>query len=144
LDTILGVFQSSSSTRAHRTPDQGEMLLRKTAWAVFDDKCTCEYGYSDTWQPLITDPKMKQVLREITHAVVQVCGGVVGGLLEDDDSRYTFDDDLVNSVNLNFYPRGGGVGFHAGASLYLSGVLHCMCFGMSIHLHSSACLGCRL
>jgi hypothetical protein len=70
---------------------QGERLLRQTAWCVFADGCTCEYGYSDTWQSLIQSTKMKSLLNEITKVVSKIVGGGI----------------LLNSCNLNYYPRGG-------------------------------------
>eukprot|EP00978_Attheya_sp_CCMP212_P017669 scaffold47334_cov43-Attheya_sp.AAC.3 len=94
---------------------QGEILLRKTAWCVLDSatnknedvesSCQCEYGYSDTWQPILRSEKMKRTLMEITSAVSRVCGLTSTG--EECQSE------LLNSCNLNYYPRGGGVGFHA-------------------------------
>lgn len=82
------------------------LLLRKTAWCAFDNRCTCEYGYSDTWQPLIQSERMKGVIRGITAAVSKVVG---------------LDDDL-NCVNLNYYPTGGGVGFHADDEFLFDGL----------------------
>ncbi|CAB9504048.1 expressed unknown protein [Seminavis robusta] len=77
---------------------QGELLLRKTAWVVLDDRCTCEYGYSDTWQPISKSQALQLVVQEITAAVTACCGGCATS---------------INSCNLNYYPQGGGVGFHA-------------------------------
>ncbi|CAE8593019.1 unnamed protein product [Polarella glacialis] len=74
---------------------QGQALLRKTAWYV-RPPCTCAYDYADTHQEIASDAPLRAVLEEITARVAQVCGV-----------------ELPNSVNLNFYPPGGGVGFHA-------------------------------
>mmetsp|Transcript_9821 Transcript_9821/g.14369 ORF Transcript_9821/g.14369 Transcript_9821/m.14369 type:complete len:326 (-) Transcript_9821:100-1077(-) len=97
----LGVNNTGAWTDAHY---QGELLLRKTAWCVYDQKCTCEYGYSDTWQPQVTCPNMKNVLREITSVVENILG------LE------------FNCVNLNYYSRGSGVGFHADDEFLFDGL----------------------
>ncbi|KAL9178934.1 hypothetical protein ACHAXT_011907 [Thalassiosira profunda] len=86
---------------------KGKLLLRKTAWHTFGDRCTCEYGYSDTWQPLIASARMKEILREITDAVSHVCG---------------LDSNELNSVNLNYYPQGGGVGLHADDEILFDGL----------------------
>lgn len=83
---------------------KGATLLRQTAWFTLDSACTCEYGYSDTWQPQIKSEKMSQVLRDITASVVEVVGGD------------------FNSVNLNYYPRGGGVGAHADDEFLFDGL----------------------
>jgi len=83
---------------------KGTTLLRQTAWFTLDSACTCEYGYSDTWQPQIKSEKMSQVLRDITASVVEVVGG------------------NFNSVNLNYYPRGGGVGAHADDEFLFDGL----------------------
>jgi hypothetical protein len=85
---------------------QGELILRQTAWCVFADGCTCEYGYSDTWQPMLKATKMKSILNEITEAVSKIMGGGI----------------LLNSCNLNYYPRGGGVGFHADDEFLFDGL----------------------
>ena len=82
----------------------GRTLLRKTAWSVLGDgddasSCSCEYGYSDTWQGLVTSSRMMRVLREMTDEITRIVGRGGGGNL--------------NSVNLNYYPPGGGVGYHA-------------------------------
>lgn len=86
---------------------KGKTLLRQTAWCVFDDECTCEYGYSDTWQPLVQSKGMRAVLRSITDAVSNIVGLNHGNL---------------NCVNLNYYPRGGGVGFHADDEYLFDGI----------------------
>eukprot|EP00527_Entomoneis_sp_CCMP2396_P003475 CAMPEP_0198148396 /NCGR_PEP_ID=MMETSP1443-20131203/41178_1 /TAXON_ID=186043 /ORGANISM="Entomoneis sp., Strain CCMP2396" /LENGTH=224 /DNA_ID=CAMNT_0043813067 /DNA_START=179 /DNA_END=854 /DNA_ORIENTATION=- len=80
---------------------KGKKLLRKTAWCVFDLDCACEYGYSDTWQPQTQG--FRSILQEITKEVESlVLGGTPG------NSSLSF-----NCCNLNYYPAGGGVGFHA-------------------------------
>ena len=75
---------------------KGERLLRKTAWVSLPPDCTCEYGYSDTWQTQATDPNMLAVVQEMTSIVQRVTGC-----------------SSFNSCNLNYYPQGGGVGWHA-------------------------------
>lgn len=102
----------------------GEKLLRKTAWFPFKKNCNCEYGYSDTWQVPVTDSKMKGIITEITDAVQKCCG-------------VTF-----NSVNLNYYPRGGGVGFHADDEFLFDG-LHRDCLIVSLSLCNSTSEGGR-
>jgi alkylated DNA repair dioxygenase AlkB len=57
--------------------------------------------YSDTWQPILQSEKMNQVIAEISNAVSNV---VLGS---------SSDVPALNSCNLNYYPTGGGVGFHA-------------------------------
>ncbi|CAJ1436739.1 unnamed protein product [Effrenium voratum] len=76
---------------------QGQELLRKTAWLVWPP-CECAYDYSDTRQEAASNPEMRAILEEITKYVAAACG---------------VEDNPPNSVNLNFYPPGGGVGFHA-------------------------------
>jgi alkylated DNA repair dioxygenase AlkB len=83
---------------------KGERLLRKTAWVVLEDECSCEYGYSDTWQPMAKSPALLQTLKEVTAAVTQVTGCA------------------FNSCNLNYYPQGGGVGFHADDEFLFDGL----------------------
>jgi len=94
---------------------KNQILLRKTAWHTFDEECTCEYGYSDTWQPLIQNQKMKDVLREITGVVQKVIGA-------SGDGGNVSGEGLLNSVNLNYYPQGGGVGFHADDEFLFNGL----------------------
>lgn len=86
---------------------KGTALLRQTAWFTLDSACTCEYGYSDTWQPQIQSEKMSRVLRDITASVSEAVGC----------DEYDF-----NSVNLNYYPKGGGVGFHADDEFLFDGL----------------------
>lgn len=83
---------------------QGELLLRKTAWCPFEPDCSCDYGYADTWQVPVTDNSMKGTIAEITEAVQRCCGV------------------SFNSVNLNYYPEGGGVGFHADDEFLFDGL----------------------
>ena len=85
---------------------RGAQLLRSTAWAVLDPACRCEYGYSDTWQTCVTDARMLRIIREISDIVAGACG--LSTCLTDANGR-----GVINSVNLNWYPRGGGVGWHA-------------------------------
>lgn len=104
--------QYATDGRAWTTASyRGEELLRRTAWATLDERCRCDYGYSDTWQHRITDTRMLAVLHEITLAVAGACGlptclGSGGGQAK---AGYA----TLNSVNLNYYPTGGGVGWHA-------------------------------
>lgn len=75
---------------------KGEKLLRKTAWVTLLEGCQCEYGYSDTWQVQATHTQFLRVVREMTERIAQTTGCT-----------------SINCCNLNYYPRGGGVGFHA-------------------------------
>jgi alkylated DNA repair dioxygenase AlkB len=75
----------------------GVELLRSTAWWVAQP-CTCEYVYVDTHQPPVRDPKLSAAVNEITQRVAAVCG---------------VEASPPNSCNLNYYPPGGGVGWHA-------------------------------
>lgn len=84
---------------------QGQELLRKTAWWTMEAGCTCEYGYSDTWQKRITNLKMQKAIEDITRVVKDACG------MEE-----------LNSVNMNYYPTGGGVGFHADDEFLFDGL----------------------
>mmetsp|Transcript_15927 Transcript_15927/g.28959 ORF Transcript_15927/g.28959 Transcript_15927/m.28959 type:complete len:321 (-) Transcript_15927:245-1207(-) len=102
---------------------QGELLLRKTAWCVLENNdedvessCQCEYGYSDTWQSILRSEKMKRTLMEITSAVSRVCGLTTRKTGEECQSEQ------LNSCNLNYYPRGGGVGFHADDEFLFDGL----------------------
>ena len=79
---------------------KGRKLLRKTAWHTLDDGCSCAYGYSDTWQEQITSGQMKDVLAAVTETVARALPRGEG--IEE-----------LNCVNLNYYPSGGGVGWHA-------------------------------
>ena len=94
----------------------GRPLLRKTAWAVLEGGCTCEYGYSDNWQRLVASPRMTGVLREITSEVSRVVGCLGGGGGGGGGGK------VFNSVNLNYYPGGGGVGFHADDEFLFDGI----------------------
>ncbi|CAD7960676.1 unnamed protein product [Amoebophrya sp. A25] len=100
----LGVNTTGAWTDAHY---KGKLLLRKTAWHVLNPECECEYGYSDTWQMRITNERMRDLLSEMSQRVFEVCG---------------LDGDDLNSVNLNYYPRGGGVGFHADDEFLFDGL----------------------
>ena len=75
---------------------KGKKLLRQTAWISLDPDCTCDYGYSDTWQSQATDENMVAVVQEMTAVIQEVTGC-----------------SSWNSCNLNYYPQGGGVGWHA-------------------------------
>ncbi|CAJ1945981.1 unnamed protein product [Cylindrotheca closterium] len=93
---------------------KGEVLLRKTSWCVFDEACKCVYGYSDTWQPIAQSARMKKVIAEITEAInCVILGNVNGG----HTTSPAFD-----CCNLNYYPRGGGVGFHADDEFLFDGL----------------------
>ena len=76
---------------------QGVELLRRTAWWVAGP-CICEYVYEDTRAPTVQDPAMASVIVRITARVTEACG---------------VEANPPNSCNLNFYPPGGGVGYHA-------------------------------
>eukprot|EP00392_Amoebophrya_sp_AT5.2_P007276 g7290.t1 len=99
---------------------KGRLLLRKTAWCVFEKDCVCEYGYSDTWQPQIRSEKMQRVLEKITRRVEEVCFG--RGSAEVDHTSSSSSGINFNAVNLNYYPRGGGVGFHADDEFLFDGL----------------------
>ena len=104
---------------------RGEELLRSTAWAVLDPACRCEYGYSDTWQRRVVDGRMLRVLSEISTAVASACGletclgslasshAPASGTRAPQARGGATGHAVLNSVNLNYYPRGGGVGWHA-------------------------------
>lgn len=89
----VGVGNGGWTAAYHR----GDKLLRKTAWYVWPP-CTCTYVYADTHQPPVCDPQMEKTIDAISQRVFEVCGVV---------------DNPPDSVNLNFYPPGGGVGFHS-------------------------------
>jgi len=76
---------------------RGQKLLRKTAWYV-RPPCTCAYDYADTHQEVVSDERFRASLEKITRRVSEACGIV---------------QNPPNSVNLNYYPAGGGVGWHA-------------------------------
>lgn len=76
---------------------KGQVLLRKTAWYVWPP-CQCAYDYADTHQDIVSNPLMYNVIHKISQRIFEVCG---------------VQDNPPNSVNLNFYPPGGGVGFHS-------------------------------
>eukprot|EP00928_Gymnodinium_smaydae_P050827 TRINITY_DN34388_c0_g1_i1.p1 TRINITY_DN34388_c0_g1~~TRINITY_DN34388_c0_g1_i1.p1 ORF type:complete len:346 (-),score=45.89 TRINITY_DN34388_c0_g1_i1:269-1219(-) len=90
-------FSSERSVSWTDAQADGEALLRKTAWCTLNSQCTCNYEYSDTNQGRVTSKEMQAVIKEISDVVARLAG------LEG----------RLNSVNLNFYPTGGGVGFHA-------------------------------
>jgi len=85
----------------------GETLLRRTSWCTFAPGCVCAYGYADTWQPIAQHVSFRAALLRITRAIEGVCALPAG----------TF-----NSVNLNWYPVGGGVGFHADDEFLFDGL----------------------
>ena len=85
---------------------KGQKLLRKTAWHTLDDGCSCEYGYSDTWQEKIKSGRMKGVLAAVTETV----------------ARMLPRGEELNCVNLNYYPSGGGVGWHADDEFLFDGL----------------------
>lgn len=68
---------------------------------------------------------MMHVLQEITSAVSAIVG---------------LDDSELNSVNLNYYPRGGGVAFHADDEFLFDG-LNCETRIVSLSLCSTAPAG---
>lgn len=100
---VVGGFGVSTSSTAGTiswtdAKDLGTPLLRKTAWCTLKEGCTCNYEYSDTSQGRVTDEKMMSVVKDITRSVVRVTG---------------LEEGALNSANLNYYPAGAGVGFHA-------------------------------
>lgn len=94
---------------------QGDKLLRQTAWVTLDSQCQCEYGYADTWQPMATNPKFIDIIQEITNVVASkaIFGDKMDESGSGSDSGTTSTASPINAVNLNYYPRGGGIGFHA-------------------------------
>jgi alkylated DNA repair dioxygenase AlkB len=117
-DQLNSWFQALHPSQYEDEPDghawtdasyKNQLLLRKTAWHTFDERCSCEYGYSDTWQKLIKSSKMMNVLEDITNAVSNMIG---------DEGSFS----ELNSVNLNWYPQGGGVGFHADDEFLFDGI----------------------
>ena len=88
---------------------KGETLLRQTAWVVLDAECQCEYGYSDTWQPISTNSKFNKIIQNIANELFPTASA----LDNDDDSSNNIISPRPNCCNLNYYPQGGGVGFHA-------------------------------
>jgi alkylated DNA repair dioxygenase AlkB len=84
---------------------KGNQLLRKTAWCTLQEGCECDYGYSDTWQRRTTSTKLQQTVRELTQVIQTITGCTT-----------------LNSCNLNFYPQGGGVGFHADDEFLFDGL----------------------
>lgn len=88
----------------------GVELLRKTAWCTLEPECACHYAYADTHQAQVTDPQMISTIQEISEYVSALCGSEVRGdpSMDKKNSARCF-----NCVNLNFYPTGAGIGFHA-------------------------------
>ena len=74
---------------------RGQPLWRQTAWVTLDPNCECDYGYSDTWQNRATCPTFRRIVQDITEYVQDATG-------------QTF-----NACNLNYYPTGAGIGWHA-------------------------------
>lgn len=119
--TALHPNNYTSEPTGHAWTDasyENRVLSRNTAWSASlnnDDsdgeRCTCEYGYSDTWQPLIRSTKMLTVLRDITSVIKTIVGG-----------SGAEGHDGFNSVNLNYYPMGGGVGYHADDEFLFDGL----------------------
>ena len=101
-------FGSEDTTAWSKAHYQGVELLRLTAWATLDPACECDYGYSDTWQQRATSPQMLAELHEIGEVVAATCG-----LSTCCAPRAETGHAVLNSVNCNYYPRGGGVGWHA-------------------------------
>jgi len=94
----------SAWTSAHHNE---ELLLRQTAWVTFLPECRCEYGYDDTWQIIATDKRFTSLVLSIGRTLEDTLGLNVGHF---------------NSCNLNYYPRGGGVGFHADDEFLFDGL----------------------
>jgi alkylated DNA repair dioxygenase AlkB len=98
---------------------KGELLLRKTAWTTFPQDCHCDYGYSDTWQIQASSQEFQNTIQEITQAIVKVTGCT-----------------SLNCCNLNYYPQGGGVGWHADDEFLFDGLHQPTCI-VSLSLCSS-------
>ncbi len=81
-----------------RAYHEGKLLLRRTSWVTLIPGCECAYGYSDTWQHCASNKTFLSIIYEMTKSIEVTLGLPTGEL---------------NSVNLNWYPAGGGVGFHA-------------------------------
>ena len=103
-------INSNRNTAWTKASYKGEELLRQTAWVTLDEHCHCEYGYSDTWQHQATDPKFCAVVDEITRTIQQLTGCT-----------------SLNACNLNYYPHGGGVGFHADDEFLFDGLRRPTC-----------------
>jgi alkylated DNA repair dioxygenase AlkB len=89
---------------------KGEKLLRQTAWCTLQTGCRCDYGYSDTWQQRVTNTQLLSVVETITAKIKQLTGCP-----------------SLNSCNLNYYPQGGGVGFHADDEFLFDGTRRPTC-----------------
>ena len=89
---------------------KGEKLLRQTAWCTLQPGCLCDYGYSDTWQRRVTNTQLLSVVERITEKIKHVTGC-----------------QSLNSCNLNYYPQGGGVGFHADDEFLFDGTRRPTC-----------------
>jgi alkylated DNA repair dioxygenase AlkB len=89
---------------------KGEKLLRQTAWCTLQSSCECDYGYSDTWQKKVTSVTFLSVVECITEKIRELTG-----------CR------SLNSCNLNYYPQGGGVGFHADDEYLFDGTMRPTC-----------------
>jgi hypothetical protein len=84
----------------------GRELLRRTAWWVAAP-CTCVYEYVDTRQaPLDATSALASTISAITSRVAGACG---------------LTSTPPNSCNLNYYPPGGGVGWHADDEMLFGG-----------------------
>ena len=105
-------MHNSSSTNLAWTEAyyKGNKLLRKTAWCTFQEGCECDYGYSDTWQTRVTSSEFQRTVEDITKVARQVTGCP-----------------SLNSCNLNYYPQGGGVGFHADDEFLFDGLRRPTC-----------------
>lgn len=91
-------------------PCEGPFFARVAT--IADDAFLREPTTPATPVPGITNPAMRETLCQITRCVEAACGlqgcsAAQGGL---------------NSVNLNYYPSGGGVGFHADDEFLFDGL----------------------
>jgi hypothetical protein len=86
--------------------------------------CQCEYGYADTWQHQATDPKFVHTIKEITDVVIShfVNSRKETKINGDTLTNNNVNNILFNAVNLNYYPHGGGIGFHADDEFLFDGL----------------------
>jgi alkylated DNA repair dioxygenase AlkB len=119
----LAPASSSAWTESYHN---NEKLLRQTAWVSLDPRCTCEYGYADTWQHQATNPKFIHTIQQITDVVVSHFEKKTRSGQSYSSSSLSSSSSTLrrqfNAVNLNYYPQGGGVGFHADDEFLFDGL----------------------